>query len=80
MAYRMYCLKRWRCSSAVSTTVSGIPELVEDGANGCLVPPGDDAALADELPRLALMMPHCANHSERPGALRSRAILTSIAT
>jgi len=37
---------------AVSTTVSGIPELVEDGANGCLVPAGDDAALADALAQL----------------------------
>jgi glycosyltransferase involved in cell wall biosynthesis len=37
---------------AVSTTVSGIPELVEDGANGCLVPAGDDTALADALARL----------------------------
>ncbi len=30
----------------ISTTVSGIPEGVEDGVNGWLVPPGDAAALA----------------------------------
>jgi len=31
---------------AVSTRISGIPELVEDGVNGVLVEPGDAAALA----------------------------------
>lgn len=38
---------------AVSTTVSGIPELITDGVNGLLVPPDDPAALADALRRLA---------------------------
>lgn len=33
----------------VATGVSGIPELIEDGNTGLLVPPGDDAALADAL-------------------------------
>ena len=37
----------------VSTSVSGIPELVDDGANGLLVPPEDAEALADALWRLA---------------------------
>lgn len=32
--------------AVVSTSISGIPELVEDGVNGLLVPPGDAAALA----------------------------------
>lgn len=36
----------------VSTAHSGIPEAVEDGASGLLVPPGDDEALADALARL----------------------------
>ena len=36
----------------VSTTVSGIPELVEDGASGCLVPPNDAVALAGSVERL----------------------------
>jgi glycosyltransferase involved in cell wall biosynthesis len=33
----------------VSTPISGIPELVKDGVNGRLVPPGDAQALADVL-------------------------------
>jgi colanic acid/amylovoran biosynthesis glycosyltransferase len=37
----------------VSTRISGIPELVEDGVTGLLVPPQDPAALADALDRLA---------------------------
>jgi len=37
----------------VSTRISGIPELVEDGETGLLVPPQDAAALANALARLA---------------------------
>lgn len=37
----------------VSTPISGIPELVEDGHSGLLVPPGDADALAAALERLA---------------------------
>jgi glycosyltransferase involved in cell wall biosynthesis len=37
----------------VSTAVSGIPELVDDGVNGLLVPPEDAEALADAIWRLA---------------------------
>ncbi len=33
----------------IATAVSGVPELVEDGVTGRLVPPGDAAALADAL-------------------------------
>lgn len=36
----------------VATSVGGIPELVHDGVNGLLVPPGDAAALRDALARL----------------------------
>ena len=37
----------------VSTAVGGIPELVQDGVTGTLVPPGDVAALASALARYA---------------------------
>jgi glycosyltransferase involved in cell wall biosynthesis len=37
----------------VASRLSGIPELVEDGKTGILVPPGDAGALADALERLA---------------------------
>jgi glycosyltransferase involved in cell wall biosynthesis len=36
----------------VGSTISGIPELVDDGRSGLLVPPGDSVALADALERL----------------------------
>jgi len=36
----------------VATQVSGIPELVEDGVNGLLVPPDDPPALAQAIARL----------------------------
>ena len=36
----------------ISTTVSGIPELVENGVTGLLAPPGDSTALADCMERL----------------------------
>ena len=38
--------------AVVSTTISGVPELVEDGATGMLVPPQDPAALAAALEAL----------------------------
>lgn len=37
----------------VATRVGGIPELVQDGVNGVLIPPGDPEALASALSRLA---------------------------
>jgi glycosyltransferase involved in cell wall biosynthesis len=37
----------------VATRIAGVPELVEDGAGGLLVPPGRPDALADALERLA---------------------------
>ena len=37
----------------VSTRLSGIPELVEDGCSGLLVPPGDAQALAGAIERVA---------------------------
>jgi glycosyltransferase involved in cell wall biosynthesis len=38
----------------VATAVGGVPELVEDGVTGFLVPPGDTAALAAALQKLML--------------------------
>ncbi len=38
--------------ACLSTAVSAIPELIEDGETGLLVPPDDAAALADALARL----------------------------
>jgi glycosyltransferase involved in cell wall biosynthesis len=37
----------------VSTRVGGVPEVVEDGRTGLLAPAGDDAALAEQVCRLA---------------------------
>jgi glycosyltransferase involved in cell wall biosynthesis len=39
--------------AVVATNVGGIPEVVEDGVEGLLVPPEDPAALAEALSRLA---------------------------
>jgi colanic acid/amylovoran biosynthesis glycosyltransferase len=36
----------------ISTTVSGIPELVEDGTSGILAPPKDEKAIADAIIKL----------------------------
>ncbi len=40
-------------AAVVASAITGIPELVEDGVNGLLVPPGDPDALAAALARLA---------------------------
>ena len=37
---------------AITTNISGIPELIRDGDTGLLVPPGDPQALADALLRV----------------------------
>ena len=38
---------------AVASRISGIPELIDDGVNGILLPPRDSEALADALEQLA---------------------------
>ncbi len=35
----------------ISTAVGGVPEVVTDGANGLLVPPGDPEGLAEAIRR-----------------------------
>lgn len=50
---------------AVSTRISGIPELVRDGVNGLLVEPGDARALADAMRALL-------EDRERAGAMGGR--------
>jgi glycosyltransferase involved in cell wall biosynthesis len=41
----------FRCP-IVATSVGGIPEILQDGVNACLVPPDDPAALAIQIQRL----------------------------
>jgi glycosyltransferase involved in cell wall biosynthesis len=38
----------------VATSVGGIPQILEDGVDALLVPPGDPGALAEAMTRLAL--------------------------
>jgi glycosyltransferase involved in cell wall biosynthesis len=52
----------------VSTRISGIPELIEDGANGLLVEPGDAAGLAEAIKRL-LINPQLASRLAAAGRL-----------
>lgn len=41
-----------RGRAVVGSRAGGIPDIVEDGVSGLLVPPGDAAALADALVRV----------------------------
>ena len=56
---RSHCLEQRESESlslgvpAISTSISGIPELIEDGVSGLLVPPHDVEALAAAIRRLA---------------------------
>jgi glycosyltransferase involved in cell wall biosynthesis len=52
---------------AISTRISGIPELIRSGVNGLLVPPGDSQALAE-----AILQIRCDPSSAREMALRGR--------
>ncbi|MEE4118126.1 MAG: glycosyltransferase [Paracoccaceae bacterium] len=51
----------------VATRVAGVEELVRDGESGIVVPPGDAAALAGALERLADMTPEMRGRMGRAG-------------
>ncbi len=51
---------------AVSTTVSGIPEIIDSGVNGLLVPAGNPAALAEAMEKI-LSSPELAARFARAG-------------
>lgn len=54
----------------IATYVAGIPELVQDGVTGWLVPAGDDAALAEAVMALAAMTPEARAELGRAGRAR----------
>ncbi|HKN47018.1 MAG TPA: glycosyltransferase, partial [Candidatus Polarisedimenticolia bacterium] len=58
------------CVPVVATRVGGVPEAVEDGASGILVPPGDGAALARAIGML-LEKPDLARRLGRAGRERA---------
>jgi glycosyltransferase involved in cell wall biosynthesis len=58
----------------VATQLEGVAEVVEDGLTGLLAPPGDDAALADCILRLA-RNPHLAQQMSRLGRERAQRCL-----
>ncbi|MFQ5468436.1 MAG: glycosyltransferase, partial [Kiloniellaceae bacterium] len=64
--------------ACLSTGVSAIPELIEDGATGLLVAPGDPAALAAALDRL-IRDPGARDRLGAAGAARANAIQQSLA-
>ncbi len=64
--------------ACLSTRVSAIPELIEDGSTGVLTPPGDVAALADALARL-IRDPQERARLATAGAARVRAHFTMTA-
>lgn len=62
-------------AAVVASRVAGIPDVVEDGVNGLLVPPGDGTALAAAIARLAQDAPLRARLAEE-ARCRARTQLT----
>ena len=60
------------CGLPVITTPMGAARLVEDGVNGLIVPPGDAAALARAMTRLAADRQACAAMGEKAAAGAAR--------
>jgi glycosyltransferase involved in cell wall biosynthesis len=58
--------------AVISTSISGIPELVQDGVTGLLVPPADPIALAGAM-RTLLESPECAREMGERGRRKVRA-------
>lgn len=65
--------------TCVSTPVSGVPELIEDGVNGILVPPDDPSALAGALAR-AMREPALRTRLGRAAEARVRAEFDHLGT
>jgi glycosyltransferase involved in cell wall biosynthesis len=69
----------------VATTVGGIPELIEDGVNGYLCPPGNAVSLAQRLrlmlddPERRRRMGHAARHSYERGGFQPPAVCSHLA-
>ena len=63
--------------ACLATRVSAIPELIEDGMTGLLVPPGDPAALATALERL-LRDPSLRDRLGAAGERRVRSAFSSV--
>jgi colanic acid/amylovoran biosynthesis glycosyltransferase len=55
---------------AISTTVAGIPEIIEDGQTGLLVPPADPERLADAMLRI-LAEPELGERLRRAGRMKA---------
>jgi len=73
----------------VATAVGGVPEVVRDGENGLLVPPGDSTALANAMRRMldddglhtrlaAAAQPSVAEIGREPVYARLEAILQEV--
>ena len=70
--------RRARAWSASRPTISGVPELLDDGENGLVVPPEDPAALAAALERRCATR-HCGSGSARPPSKRCARVSTTTA-